>query len=87
MSRSSSTIKTSNLPSSSGGGVVPFSSVDGYFQAKMSGCTAGSLTASWASAIESDLATAGAIETQRLRQRAELIRELLAPRSTERAST
>jgi hypothetical protein len=30
--------------------------------------------------IEADLATAGPIETRRLRQRAELIRELLAPR-------
>ena len=30
--------------------------------------------------IEVDLATAGPAETRRLRQRAELIRELLAPR-------
>jgi hypothetical protein len=29
--------------------------------------------------IEADLATAGPAETQRLRQRAELIRELLTP--------
>jgi hypothetical protein len=34
--------------------------------------------------IETDLATAGPVETGRLRQRAELIRELLTPPATAR---
>jgi hypothetical protein len=37
--------------------------------------------------IETALATAGSVETRRLRQRADLIRELLTPRPTEPLST
>ena len=37
--------------------------------------------------IEADLATAGSTKTRRLRQRAELLRELLAPMPTERFAT
>jgi hypothetical protein len=37
--------------------------------------------------IETALATAGPVETRRLRQRADLIRELLTPRPTEPLST
>jgi hypothetical protein len=37
--------------------------------------------------IEAELATAGPSEKRRLRNRAELIRGLLAPRLTERLST
>jgi hypothetical protein len=36
--------------------------------------------------IETALATAGPVETRRLRQRADLIRELLTPRATETIS-